>query len=196
MELGLSAETGSMTLAGDAVSLGHSRIVPQSEGIEINVATLDQVAERLGLEDVRFVKIDVEGHEAEVLEGARATLARQLPILAIEMHGLIRQGVNEEVELILREIGYSHFYGLFIRHKESGNATDRLMRRATPKPLRSERQFAFVPLEKIPELDNRFVIASAKQLFERCISATRDSPRMINRHSLGPQFFRRNDVLG
>lgn len=33
------------------------------------------------------VKIDVEGHEAEVIEGMAATLARSRPVLIVEMHG-------------------------------------------------------------------------------------------------------------
>ena len=105
VEMGLSSEAGRLTIPNDIVNLGHARIVRNSEGIEIRVASLDQVAEGLGLEDVRFIKIDVEGHEARVLEGGRTTLARHLPVLAIEMHGHICQKLNEEVEILLREIG-------------------------------------------------------------------------------------------
>ena len=35
------------------------------------------------IEDVCFIKIDVEGHELEVLEGAAETIRRQLPVLLI-----------------------------------------------------------------------------------------------------------------
>lgn len=44
----------------------------------------------LGLADVSFIKIDVEGYELQVLEGARDTLTRCRPLVLVE------QGGNEE----------------------------------------------------------------------------------------------------
>jgi len=56
------------------ISLGGER------GEAIPVATLDQI----GLAKPRFIKIDVEGMELEVLLGAKALLARDRPILYVE----------------------------------------------------------------------------------------------------------------
>ena len=39
----------------------------------------------LGLTDVRFIKIDVEGHEAAVLRGAERTVRRDAPVLLVEL---------------------------------------------------------------------------------------------------------------
>jgi len=39
----------------------------------------------LGLQDVGFVKIDVEGHEREVIAGAQATIARCRPTIVVEI---------------------------------------------------------------------------------------------------------------
>ena len=39
----------------------------------------------MGLAGVRFVKADVEGGEREVLDGARATIARDRPIILLEL---------------------------------------------------------------------------------------------------------------
>ena len=49
-------------------------------GIETQVITLDS----LGLEKCSFMKVDVEGMEMEVLEGARETIARCRPYLFLE----------------------------------------------------------------------------------------------------------------
>jgi FkbM family methyltransferase len=38
-----------------------------------------------GLQDVKFIKIDVEGHEFEVLEGAEETIAGSAPTLLVEI---------------------------------------------------------------------------------------------------------------
>jgi len=43
---------------------------------EVQVETLDRIAERFGLEQIDLLKIDVEGHELAVLGGARELLKR------------------------------------------------------------------------------------------------------------------------
>ena len=48
---------------------------------DVEIRTLDEV----GLAGVRFVKADVEGGEREVLDGARATIARDRPIILLEL---------------------------------------------------------------------------------------------------------------
>jgi FkbM family methyltransferase len=48
---------------------------------DVEIRTLDD----FGLTNVRFIKADVEGSEREVLEGARATLKRDRPIILLEL---------------------------------------------------------------------------------------------------------------
>ena len=52
--------------------------------IEVAVNRLDEFAAAQGLPDPHYVKIDVEGAEIGVLEGARDLLARARPILSVE----------------------------------------------------------------------------------------------------------------
>lgn len=54
-------------------------------GIQTNVITLDS----LNLQDISMIKIDVENHENEVLEGSRKTILNNKPIIFIEnlFHG-------------------------------------------------------------------------------------------------------------
>lgn len=65
--------------------------------IEVEVVALDDLA--LPRPDV--VKIDVEGSEVAVLEGARRTLAEHAPVLLIELHA-----TNDELCDLLEPLGY------------------------------------------------------------------------------------------
>jgi FkbM family methyltransferase len=55
---------------------------------EVETVSIDQFVESRGINDVDFVKIDAEGAELLIVEGAVRTLQRHLPDLFIEMHGL------------------------------------------------------------------------------------------------------------
>jgi FkbM family methyltransferase len=52
-----------------------------SEEIMMRVGTMDD----FGYRGVSFIKIDVEGHESDVLAGARRTIARERPVMVIEI---------------------------------------------------------------------------------------------------------------
>ncbi|MBX9696842.1 MAG: FkbM family methyltransferase [Alphaproteobacteria bacterium] len=52
----------------------------------INVTTLDSFVDSQNLESLDFIKIDVEGHELEVLKGGVKTLKRLKPALMIEVN--------------------------------------------------------------------------------------------------------------
>jgi Methyltransferase FkbM domain len=62
--------------------------------------------DRMALGDVGFVKIDVEGHELDVLPGLSALLAKCLPNLLIEIGGAQRGTSLAEVRGSLDPLGY------------------------------------------------------------------------------------------
>lgn len=55
--------------------------------IEVQTFTIDSLVDKLRIEKVDFIKIDVEGAEKEVLAGMQGLLRRQRPALLIEVHG-------------------------------------------------------------------------------------------------------------
>ncbi|AYO82076.1 FkbM family methyltransferase [Methylobacterium brachiatum] len=62
--------------------------------IEARTDTIDQLVERQGLDRVDFIKMDIEGAERSALIGARTTIARHKPKLAIS-------GYHSEDDLII-----------------------------------------------------------------------------------------------
>jgi FkbM family methyltransferase len=72
----------------------------------VQVATLDSLVERERLPAPDVIKVDIEGAEGLMLRGARKTLERFSPKLAIELHGLSQA---REVLSLLSEVGYTSF---------------------------------------------------------------------------------------
>ncbi len=87
VKAGIWNEKTYLTLADSADnSAGHSfvREVPDSSKLPgLPVVTLDSIVEELRLDRVDFIKMDIEGSERRALEGARQTLARFRPRMAI-----------------------------------------------------------------------------------------------------------------
>jgi len=63
--------------------LGSIEPMPRREVLARDVAT--RALDEYGFAEVAFVKIDVEGHELDVLEGGRETIRRCLPVLQVEI---------------------------------------------------------------------------------------------------------------
>ena len=94
--LALMSRTGRIELRSatpGAITWVASVKIDQNSAVEsqsVEAVTLDEYVQRKGIAKVDFLKIDVEGAEASVLEGATSVLDRDKPILLIEMHELDR----------------------------------------------------------------------------------------------------------
>jgi FkbM family methyltransferase len=71
----------------------------------VSMTSIDDFVEKNRL-DIHFIKIDVEGHETEVIEGAKKTIASKTPLVLLELIG------NE----VHRERLVSQVKSTFFRH--------------------------------------------------------------------------------
>lgn len=81
-----------------------ARINGSEEAIQspVEIRSLDSFA----LNRVDFLKIDVEGFELEVLQGAEETVRRCRPVILVEVF----ESNREEVDTLLRSYGYHKFF--------------------------------------------------------------------------------------
>ena len=119
-QLALSNETGQASffipLADDSSELhlagnlknSHSQFARQTV-IKVEVRTLDSFA----LTGVQLIKVDVEGSELEVLEGAREVILRDHPALLLEL----LSGTYKEPLAVTRDVCEKYGYSAFIVDK-------------------------------------------------------------------------------
>jgi hypothetical protein len=88
----------------DHVNASLKKGGPFSHYVEfpVRVSTLDAFA----FEDVGFIKVDAEGSDMEVIEGARQTILRDRPNMLVELMAMTQADPLGCVERIGSELGY------------------------------------------------------------------------------------------
>jgi FkbM family methyltransferase len=85
-----------------AASLQRERYSGDPLMSEVSVATIDELCAGMTFD---VVKIDIEGHEAAALRGARELLTRSRPVIVVELNDVDESGGSPTTEL-LRDHGY------------------------------------------------------------------------------------------
>jgi FkbM family methyltransferase len=93
-----SARTDTGTARIGPASVGH-------EALRVPLRRLESLAAELGLDRLDLIKIDVEGHERKVLDGAASILDRYRPTLVMET-GHEAEGDRTAIHDRLRGLGY------------------------------------------------------------------------------------------
>jgi FkbM family methyltransferase len=90
---GLSNACGTLTLNVPVGMDGHGSFIQNAGSVEKNlikydveVVTLDDYLQKMTILPVKFIKIDVEGFELNVLKGAKKTLINSRPTLVLESY--------------------------------------------------------------------------------------------------------------
>jgi FkbM family methyltransferase len=80
------------------------------DSIQVQTMTLDQFCSERGVSSVGFIKIDVEGHEAKVIDGGQELIARCQPILLVELESRHHDRPLEECIADIEGLGYIGYY--------------------------------------------------------------------------------------
>jgi FkbM family methyltransferase len=92
-------------------NLGSSvvRLVDPGGDGEFEILRGDRLLQRSGVDDLTFVKIDVEGAEVGVIEGLAETLRAQTPIVCVEV---LEEPRWIEVRRLLGQVGYDRWLAM------------------------------------------------------------------------------------
>lgn len=121
---GLSSQSGTLELyrprghwaaaTMDDLSYGHA----ETDVLDVPVTTIDDyVAEHPELRPVRFIKCDVEYHEADVLAGGERTLREDRPEIILEW-STPRRAYRDRLFRLAQQLSYAIFqfeYGRLVR---------------------------------------------------------------------------------
>ncbi len=79
----------------------------QNQGERVQVFSVDDIAERTGIERFDIIKMDVEGHEQQALAGAKNIISKNSPIIFYE----IKHHSTPDYELIdtFKDLGYDSY---------------------------------------------------------------------------------------
>jgi FkbM family methyltransferase len=98
---GAGADNVTRRIVTDA--LGFAQAAGNGTGEEVPFTTIDRLCQERGAVPA-LVKIDVEGAEADVLRGARATLRAHRPVVCLELHFDELEGRGESPGALLEEM--------------------------------------------------------------------------------------------
>ena len=133
LPLALSSKKGEMSLfrspSGDG---GLSSLVPL-DGFEIAgevpVASLDDILSCINHSEISVIKVDVEGHEEDVLRGAERAISSHLPTVILEL--VSERGLNAAKFLIQKD------FLLFVTEGKGAPSIEHLTR-IEPRILRAD----------------------------------------------------------
>ena len=115
-----------------AATIHNENKIKEFDGIKVKKAKLDDI---LNDKIISFIKIDVEGHEKEVINGSKNIIINNRPTLLVEIEERhSNHPVNETIKFI-NNLGYNSFYAKNNNLYKTNDLID----------INSENNFIFLP---------------------------------------------------
>jgi FkbM family methyltransferase len=119
-QIALSSEVGKAILsipftnkqADDSLAFVNEKEINENAfNFDVELNTIDNVFANVPIKKIALIKIDVEGNEMKVLEGAAATIVKHRPTLIVEIEQRHHQpAINKLIEDITTKLSYTCFY--------------------------------------------------------------------------------------
>jgi FkbM family methyltransferase len=159
---GLGVARGTFHMHEDPSNLGGSHIGEKSAagGVDIQVERLDDLA--VDLSGLCFIKMDVEGFEASVIQGGARTIETHRPLIVLEQHeSEFIDGSTQSVALLER-MGYR-----FCWHRAGSRAKNTVLRRLhNLRELVAGRTHRIFTGEQVPKQNHSMLIAVPQRFWE------------------------------
>jgi methyltransferase, FkbM family len=108
----IGAERGLVHLVTDEVGGDNNAFIATTGGLACDVVPLDELADERGWPRIGAIKIDVEGYDPLVIEGARRCIERDRPVILAELNRE-RMAINglsiDRTWTLFRELRYHAF---------------------------------------------------------------------------------------
>lgn len=145
--VGLSAKKEIIEVSQPAHNLGgtgaNAKGTMTDQRVKLPLVPLDTVDLGLDGKPITFVKIDVEGLEAEVIQGGAETLRKHRPVIGMEVdRRSIKNGSSPAINGAL-ELGYQHMYAILRGHSARIRPVGRAAARNYPLLLLSTTPLKF-----------------------------------------------------
>ena len=82
----VGSEPGSVSLVVDPIDAGNNAFIHPEGNVQVDVVTLDELCRTRGWNGIGAIKMDIEGYEPRVIDGAREMIARDRPVILAEFH--------------------------------------------------------------------------------------------------------------
>ncbi len=116
--IALGAQNGHGTpLVMKENNLGRNKIIPEEGGGQIQITTIDLFCEEHHISKLDLIKLDVEGFEFQVLQGAAQTIQKFHPKLFVEISD---QNLQEQGTSPQQVLDYIKSFGYTLRDAKTG----------------------------------------------------------------------------
>ena len=127
LNLGCGSASGEGVLRQLSRSTGNASLVSgKADGEEVLIRPLDEIPEARK-HPPQLIKIDVEGYESEVLDGARSIIGEHRPVLYIELCGEYLASSERSIAL-LSDLGYDTCHLRSLNWNDVPNGTNFVIR--------------------------------------------------------------------
>ena len=89
-----------------ATGYGYGQPAPQAIDVTVPMIKLDEVLRRTGGASIAFLKIDAEGAEADILEGASSSTLAAISRVVLEYHEWLVPGALDRCKQVLSHAGF------------------------------------------------------------------------------------------